>query len=77
MLIVRAKNLKIFRCQNMYHTCILPYEIIQKIIEYIPKDRNMKSPTSNCIKYLMRIYYNYDSDIYLQHKHFSNIVLRK
>ena len=61
----------------MYSTCILPNEIIQKINEYIPKDRNMKSPTSKCIKALMRNYNNYDSDIYLQHKHFFEYCIKK
>lgn len=28
----------------------LPIEIIQRINEYIPKDKNMSSPTSTCIK---------------------------
>ena len=61
----------------MSHTCILPHEIILKINEYIPKDRNMKSPTSKCIKYLMSIYHNYDSDIYLHHKHFYEYCITK
>ena len=61
----------------MYHTCILPYEIILKINEYIPKYTNMKSPTSNCIKYLMCISYNYDSDIYLHHKYVFEYCIKK
>ena len=36
----------------------LPIEIIQKIKDYIPLDKNMFSPTSICMKHLIT-YYNH------------------
>ena len=36
----------------------LPLELIKTIAEYIPRDRDMKSPSSDCIRHLIR-FYNY------------------
>jgi len=40
----------------------LPEHIIKQIIEYIPNDKDMKSPTSICLKHMINYYYN--NDIY-------------
>ena len=34
----------------------LPEDVIQKIKEYLPRDRNMRSPTCKCIKDLIADY---------------------
>ena len=38
----------------------LPEHIIKKINEYIPHDKDMKSPSSICFKQFIRYYYNND-----------------
>ena len=65
----------------MSESTYLPECVIQKINEYIPKDRNMKSPTGKCIEILMNIYNNYDSENYYEidpseYKTFSEYCLR-
>ena len=40
----------------------LPHDIIQKIKEYLPRDRAMSSPTCKCIKHLMRKYHDFDNE---------------
>ena len=39
----------------------VPIEIIKQIKEYIPRDKDMKSQTSGCIRHLIRLY-NYVGD---------------
>ena len=58
-----------------------PIEILNKIKEYIPKDRHMSSPTVKCIVNLMDLYNNYDSENYYEidpseYKTFSEYCLR-
>ena len=31
----------------------IPHEVCEKIISFIPRDKDMKSPTSDCIKHLV------------------------
>ena len=42
---------------NIYDN--LPQELIKTIAEYIPRDRDMKSPSSDCIRHLIRCYNYY------------------
>ena len=44
----------------------LPEDVIQKIKEYLPRDRYMRSPATKCIENLMHIYNNYHSDNYYE-----------
>ena len=46
----------------------IPQEIIQKIKDYIPRDKDMKSPTADHIKSLLRDY------IFLKPKIFIHMV---
>ena len=59
----------------------LPEDVIQKIKEYLPRDRYMRSPATKCIENLMHLYNNYDSDNYYEidpseYKTFSEFCLR-
>ena len=45
----------------VYYLEVLPEAIISKINDYIPRDKDMKTPTSAHIKSLL-YYYNYDYD---------------
>ena len=45
----------------VYYLEVLPEIIISKINDYIPRDKDMKAPTSAHIKSLL-YYYNYDYD---------------